>query len=470
MEGIGEEHECHVVLLAGPPASGKSTLGRAIESRLGYKHFDIGTHIRQNMPPDADLEDFAFSSVEHILRTETHVLLNGFPKYLGGLPLLTRRFHWVHLEFCLWLHVADVDVLVRRASARHSCGERPEDDKANFQTRLRIYEEETIPTISKLSCPVMKIDADMPKESVEASAMEAWKVAELQIGYKTRGSGSRERRDAEEADFEIVVCLSSGEERLRPLLPARAKVRTLRKMLVDDGETEFDLKLYLGDREVLDNEIFCYMDGFTVGCTIVMVRHEKPPPSRPSPTQSHRERDDYPICFTGDSLACIFDSRSGKDMLIEFSKVKVGDLIRSAPGKGKDSYCRVRRVWAHHWAKKVQIFEVAAGCRLTPGHPVLHNGRWRKSEDCCRGEWRVEEFVYQLEAEGHVDIALVGGVQCALLGCYCGSDFGWNVFTRKTVKCSSPCQKCDKAYMPGLDFSPSNLPKHMLPPTSFEPY
>jgi len=225
----------------------------------------------------------------------------------------------------------------------------------------------------------------------------------------------KSRRDADEEEFEVVVCLMSGEERMRPLLPPRAKPPTLRRMLEDDGEIEFDLNFFLEGREIRDNDQISLVDGFHKGCTIHMVRTRR--------------------------------------------------------GKGRDCYRRVQRVWAHHWARHVETFELAPGCRLTPGHPAMWNGRWVKPEALTTGEQRFEEFLYQLEVEGHVDTALVGGIRCALLGCYCGEDFGWNVFTRKTVKCDKqPCPKCAKAYLPGLDFNPSKLPKHMMPPARFDPY
>lgn len=93
-----------------------------------------------------------------------------------------------------------------------------------------------------------------------------------------------------------------------------------------------------------------------------------------------------------------------------------------------------------------------------------------KPEDICKGVTTLEQVVYQLEVEGHVDTALVGGVVCALLGRYCGEDFGWNIFTRKTVNCDMhPCTKCAKAVVLGLSFDYSKLPKHMLN-ARFKPY
>jgi len=399
--------------------------------------------------------------------SEKKLLLNGYPKYLHGLALLTQRFHFVHLEFALWLQVAEVAVLEERAAARHISGERPEDDDVNFRRRLQNFGEWTLPVLHKLAdfCEVFTLNGSNPLEVVQDTAAEFWARPVGCPGSRRSNSarGSRERRDPDEADFEVGVLLMSGEERLRPLLPARATIASLHKMLIDDGETEFDLKFFFQGKEIMSNQMLLKLDGFGIDSTIHMVRQEKPPPP---PSNSY----DYPCCFTGDSLACALRT-DGEDVHLPFSAVRVGDFVRTRPGQGSDCFRRVQRVWAHHWAKQVTTFEVAPGCRLTPGHPLMCNLQWVRPEDLCAGEETFEEFVYQLEVEGHVDTALVGGIPCALLGCYCGPDFGWNVFTRKTVQCDrQPCAKCAKACLPGLDFDPARLHKRMLPPACFEPY
>merc|ERR1712187_325766 len=100
------------------------------------------------------------------------------------------------------------------------------------------------------------------------------------------------------------------------------------------------------------------------------------------------------------------------------------------------------------------------------GHPVLVNQNWCRPEDLLPGVVSSEPAVYQLEIEGHLDTALVGsggGFVCALLGRYCGEDFGWNIFTRKTVRCDCrPCAKCAAAYVPGLTFEHTKITKRML--------
>lgn len=77
----------------------------------------------------------------------------------------------------------------------------------------------------------------------------------------------------------------------------------------------------------------------------------------------------------------------------------------------------------------------------------MADGRWRRAESFGSPRLSREAFVYGIELEGHVDTVLVGegeGVVCAGIGVYCGPDFGWNVFTRKTARCDlAACAACD---------------------------
>eukprot|EP00927_Polykrikos_kofoidii_P013639 TRINITY_DN15927_c0_g1_i1.p1 TRINITY_DN15927_c0_g1~~TRINITY_DN15927_c0_g1_i1.p1 ORF type:complete len:470 (-),score=88.94 TRINITY_DN15927_c0_g1_i1:57-1466(-) len=464
-ECTGEDApDVHIVLLLGPPGSGKTTLAKSLSCHFGYTHFDIGAYVRGYKPPEADLEDFATKAVERLLRIEKRVLLNGFPKFLSGVRLL-KGCSWVTIDFVLVLQ-ADDHVVRQRAAARHQSGERPEDDEAYFNKRLQTYYEQRFLIMNQLNgyCPSHLLDAELPKESVEANAIETWNRAGLG-GNQKIGS----RRDADEADIEVVVCLLSGEERLRLLLPVRSKIRALRQVLIDDGETEFDLTFIFRGEDLHDNYIISMLEGFKSGATIQMTRKEKPPPPQ-TPPPPRRSRDDFPVCFSADSLVNVLRD-GGVDVQVAFAAVQVGDLVRTEAGNGSKHYRRVQRVWAHHWGRQILTFQLAQGCRLTPGHPILRSGQWVKPEDVSSGRETFEETVYQLEVEGHVDTLFVGGIVCALLGRYCGPYFGWNVFTRKTVKCDKqPCAKCAKAVLPGLSFDPAILPKRMLPPACFEPY
>lgn len=461
-----EPGKCDVVLLLGPPASGKTTLGQQLAAQYGYTHFDVGAHVRESMPPEADLEEFVIEAVGTSLETGGKVLLNGFPKYPQGLELFRSRWTWARVHQVLLLEVGDENTLRQRARRRHFSGERPEDDEPNFERRLRTYTEVSLPVVrdigSTLGAKIVRLNGTRSPESVMILACSEWSAPYSPLVLR----GSRLREDPDEADIEVSVRLLSGEERMRPLLPARSTVRTLRRILTEDGETDFNLRFYFGGKEVNDSDRLCSLRGFANGATISMVREPKPVSIPPVASP----RDDYPICFTADSLACCLDDGAA-EVQVPFAKIQVGDMVRTQRHGGSGSFRRVQRVWAHRWGDWVPTFEMAPGCRVTLGHPVRRKGRWVKPEDIIHAEETYEEVVYQLEVEGHVDVALVGGVECALLGKYCGPDFGWNVFTRKTVPCDKPhCPKCAKAVVPGLSFSPTMLTSEMLPPASFEPY
>eukprot|EP00746_Dinoflagellata_sp_MGD_P009401 gnl/MRDRNA2_/MRDRNA2_119102_c0_seq1.p1 gnl/MRDRNA2_/MRDRNA2_119102_c0~~gnl/MRDRNA2_/MRDRNA2_119102_c0_seq1.p1 ORF type:complete len:643 (+),score=106.11 gnl/MRDRNA2_/MRDRNA2_119102_c0_seq1:52-1929(+) len=617
--------DVNVVLLMGPPASGKSTLGRHLESCFGYKHFDIGAYVRANIGPNDDLEEFAVKAVEKLLNgDEQNVLLNGFPKYVQGLKTF-GKMNWVKLRLVIVLQAPD-HVLRQRAAARHGSGERPEDNAANFEGRLLTFSECTLPVLDNLQFATSQdgedeeiqfsfLNAEASKETVEAAAAEAWArcrfsqevrlgihsssfpydvsdksslsnvemigeaigatqpsglssvtlpiFSEAQKSLQTaypggcpickksfgevewsavkdchfvkcqresrahtldlhlgtwmpearrkdllkmqmkdedlpkmemeerprtfkpfqpssylevqKGSSSL-RRDPDEADLEVVVCLMSGEERMRPLMPRRSSISTLRRMLVQDGETDCNLIFFYEGRLLNDSDRIATLvsdfNGFVNGTTIQMVREKKPPPP---PVQHDDMRNYYKrergVCFTHDSIVCVRGCNDTREVQIPFSKIAVGDFVRTDHSEGIQSYRRVQRVWAHKWGQKIRTFELAKGCRVTTGHPVMHRGQWTKPEDIKCGIESFEEKVYQLEIEGHVDTVVAGGIICALLGRYCGPEFGWNVFTRKTVKCDKqPCTKCSKAFMPGLSFDEDKLPLSMLPPFSFPPY
>jgi len=400
------------------------------------------------------------------------VLLNGFPKYLSGLEML-KSCSGARLCLALVLR-APVDVLRPRAAARHASGERPEDDAANFSFRFEKYQECTVPIFKHLLeiCRVQALDATAPEETVEAEAINAWNFAMQAAGGSSEAEegaqgSARQRADPEEADIEVSVCLMSGREVMRPLLPARSKVTVLRQMLFENGEAEFNLRFYHEGQELQDSDLICAFNGFANGAVIQMMREEKPPPPPPPVT---RRSYSY-VCFTADSIVSVLGTDGASEVQLRFDQVAVGHFVRTGLGTGMDSYRRVQRVWAHHWQNYIPTFELALGCRVTPGHPILQSGKWVKPESIQPGKATFEEAVYQLEVEGHVDTVLVGGIVCALLGRYCGPDFGWNVFTRKTVKCDrQPCKQCEKAFMPGLSFHPATLLKHMLPPATFEPY
>eukprot|EP00747_Dinoflagellata_sp_TGD_P149784 gnl/TRDRNA2_/TRDRNA2_177054_c2_seq13.p1 gnl/TRDRNA2_/TRDRNA2_177054_c2~~gnl/TRDRNA2_/TRDRNA2_177054_c2_seq13.p1 ORF type:complete len:333 (+),score=43.40 gnl/TRDRNA2_/TRDRNA2_177054_c2_seq13:102-1001(+) len=281
---------------------------------------------------------------------------------------------------------------------------------------------------------------------------------------------ARERRDPSEADIEVSLCLPSGAELLRSWIPARSAVKALKAELINAGETEFDLDLCYMGQLLCDTDVIGECNGFHSGAIITVVRKQKPPPP---PSPRHRNQGFY-RCFTPDSVVRVL--QGGIEVKRFFKQVKVGDMVRTGPGQGLGFFRRVQRVWEHPpdpREEPLAAYELAEGCRITTGHPALVNGIWCRPESICKEIASSETVVYQLEIEGHIDTVLVGsstGVVCALLGCYCGEDFGWNLFTRKTVHCDKqPCKKCSKACLPGLTFDHTKITQQMAE-ARYEPY
>eukprot|EP00928_Gymnodinium_smaydae_P034628 TRINITY_DN244_c0_g1_i1.p1 TRINITY_DN244_c0_g1~~TRINITY_DN244_c0_g1_i1.p1 ORF type:complete len:541 (-),score=60.97 TRINITY_DN244_c0_g1_i1:75-1565(-) len=492
---------CSVVLLLGPPASGKTTLGKKLAQAYDYFLFDVGTHIRDHLPRDVDVETFAYEAVVGILATKSKVILSGYPKWPSGLDHLLGCD--ANIDLSIHLEPYDKNILAQRALFRHISGERPEDNDLNFQSRLQSYEDNVSDIRARLVSNGTKLCFVSPMnlpDLVEREASHMWRVRMRNVGrLSSLGSiqegavrgrttlpmgsiqegavrgrttlpeirGSRARNDPDEREIEVSLQLFSGEELLRPRVPLRSTVARLRRELVAAGETEFDLEFSFLGEVVNDNDIISRFNGFEDGCIVNVLRKDKPPP----PPPCYKREYSPPCCFSADSVVRVL--RDAKEVQCQFSQVKVGDLVRTSQASHDGVFRRVQRVWAHPCDPPLETFEVAQGCRLTLGHPFVRNGSWRRPESVCKAAASLEPMVYQLEVEGHVDTVLVGssrGVVCALLGCYCGEDFGWNLFTRKTVRCDKgACKKCDKACLPGLSFDESKITEQMVR-ARYEPY
>eukprot|EP00747_Dinoflagellata_sp_TGD_P044958 gnl/TRDRNA2_/TRDRNA2_143563_c0_seq1.p1 gnl/TRDRNA2_/TRDRNA2_143563_c0~~gnl/TRDRNA2_/TRDRNA2_143563_c0_seq1.p1 ORF type:complete len:355 (+),score=29.30 gnl/TRDRNA2_/TRDRNA2_143563_c0_seq1:156-1067(+) len=188
---------------------------------------------------------------------------------------------------------------------------------------------------------------------------------------------------------------------------------------------------------------------------------QRPPPSPPPPRQrlpsqtfcSSRGDFQGDGCISGDSMVMVLEGC--KEVPRAMDAVHVGDLVLSGAEGTQEGIRRVTRIWpclAH--GGTASMVELSAGCRLTANHPVLHQGRWQRAGSLGKTSTQPMDLVYGLELEGHVDTVLVGGVVCAAIGIYCGQEFGWNIYTRKTVPCDVvACTKCSVAVDPGIDFS-----------------
>eukprot|EP00928_Gymnodinium_smaydae_P041320 TRINITY_DN27983_c0_g1_i1.p1 TRINITY_DN27983_c0_g1~~TRINITY_DN27983_c0_g1_i1.p1 ORF type:complete len:506 (-),score=53.38 TRINITY_DN27983_c0_g1_i1:87-1388(-) len=431
-------------------------------------------------------------AVRRVLVTDSKVILSGYPKWKSGVEHL--KGCGARIDLVIILSPFDAEALAQRAELRHLKGERPEDDHSNFQARLEAYEDNRQGILEELStmcdrimninpmanpCFVASVAID---RALKACPFLAVQDRSNPFGAASQASSSRgrsacfegsgdaqQRRDPSEADIEVSFRLLSGEEIAQHMVSPRSPIKGLKALLAAGGENA-DLELFYLGESLCDEPVISELNGFQSGDVINVVRIEKPPPPRwDGNTHCIAGR-----CFSPDSVVRVLEG--GKEVKRCFMHVKVGDMVRTGHGQGPDTFRRVQHVWRHPplpSEEPLPAFELAEGCRITIGHPAMIDGVWRKPESVCRDAASFETVVYQLEIEGHVDTVLVGsgtGVVCALLGRYCGEDFGWNIFTRKTVRCDKqPCRKCAKACLPGLTFDHSKLTQQMLQ-ARYEPY
>ena len=174
-------------------------------------------------------------------------------------------------------------------------------------------------------------------------------------------------------------------------------------------------------------------------------------------------------CLTADCVLRVRDSATGRVGPRRLDAVRVGDDVATCGGGG---FRRVLKLWPSRAPEgDIGVVNVAAGCRVTPNHPVFADGRWRRAGDVGPVRTARESVLFGVELEGHVDTLLVGaGVVVAAIGVYCGLGFaagGWNVFTRKSVRCDRDrCSACDVCVDESLDFSrirPEDLDRRYTP-------
>lgn len=169
-----------ILLITGPPYSGKGTQCEILEAKLGYTHISTGDVIREEkarqtpvgrlmqqyeekgeLVPDEVMEDL----LEHILlahKQDKGIILDGYPRTIPQVDTLLRILQRNGLSIS---HAVNINVpaeeLLERAKKRAETSERLDD--RNEQTHLKrigIFEKETRPAIRYLETlmPVAQVD------------------------------------------------------------------------------------------------------------------------------------------------------------------------------------------------------------------------------------------------------------------------------------------------------------------------
>lgn len=155
-----------IVVLFGPPGSGKGTQAQTVASRLGVPHVATGDILRAEVASGSELgreaepimrsghlvsDDLMVRIIEQRLRqpdARNGALLDGFPRTVPQAQaldaMLTRGGRAVGVV--LALRVGD-DELRRRVQHRAEVEGRTDDTMTAFDERLRTYASETAPVL-----------------------------------------------------------------------------------------------------------------------------------------------------------------------------------------------------------------------------------------------------------------------------------------------------------------------------------
>ncbi len=156
----------NVIVVLGPPGSGKGTQGKMLAAFLNYNYLSMGQYLREFAKKDSELAKQIKESIDsgHIIRDEWMVkifgeaieefpdklgiILDGFPRDIGQAPILEifMREHNTKSLIVLFLEVQMED-LIRRIGERKSEATvaRADDDPKIIATRFEEYKAKTFP-------------------------------------------------------------------------------------------------------------------------------------------------------------------------------------------------------------------------------------------------------------------------------------------------------------------------------------
>jgi adenylate kinase len=183
-----------VVILFGPPGSGKGTQGKMIAEEIGIPHIATGDIMRQAISDGTELglkvkefvgkgllvpDEIVIQIIEERLKkddTKNGFILDGFPRTIPQAVALDELFQKINIQNykVIWLDVPDEEI-VKRISGRRTCkncqavyniyfnppkvdgicdvcgGElffREDDKEEKVKKRLEVFREQTLPLIA----------------------------------------------------------------------------------------------------------------------------------------------------------------------------------------------------------------------------------------------------------------------------------------------------------------------------------
>ena len=181
-ERILPDKQGEILILLGPPGSGKGTLSKKLVSDYGFQHISTGDLIRNsddeelkktiadgNMISDSDIRRMVVKALNK-LDLEKGIIFDGYPRNIKQSKALNRMLgkRGIGLSHAVFLDLPE-DIAKERLTKRAEEEGREDDAKIeSIQKRFDEYNEKTIPLVDSFrkTRQLVSIDAKKGRDSV----------------------------------------------------------------------------------------------------------------------------------------------------------------------------------------------------------------------------------------------------------------------------------------------------------------
>jgi adenylate kinase len=185
----------NVIIVLGPPGSGKGTQGKLLAPILNYNYLSMGQYLREFSNRETALASMVRETINsgHIIKDTwmpeifeeaiesmpkaDGIILDGFPRDLGQAPVLEKFLadHQAKSLKVLFIDVSKEDLILRiNQREKDSSEKRADDDPSIISTRFAEYEKKTFPLHKYFEDKgvLISINGNQPIESTHKEIME----------------------------------------------------------------------------------------------------------------------------------------------------------------------------------------------------------------------------------------------------------------------------------------------------------
>lgn len=188
----------HILIVLGPPGSGKGTQGKMLALILNYSYLSMGQYLRAYALRDTDLAkrikqsidsghiisdelfDQVFPEVKSTIRNSNGIIFDGFPRDEAQVPILENLISELNVKD---IKVVFLDVpkekLLSRLHKREKSEDRADDSPEVIGTRFDEYMHKSLPVIEYFEKKgwLIRVNGD---QSIEATHDEIVKKLGLE--------------------------------------------------------------------------------------------------------------------------------------------------------------------------------------------------------------------------------------------------------------------------------------------------